>query len=43
MRVVSENIRKHREVADLTTQELAERIVITRETVAGWENGVSLR
>ncbi len=41
MKVVSENIRKHREVAKLSTQELAERIVITQDTVAGWENGTA--
>ncbi len=36
------NIKKYREAASLTQQELAKRLLVTRQTISNWERGVSL-
>ncbi|MCI9423214.1 MAG: helix-turn-helix transcriptional regulator [Dorea sp.] len=37
---LGENIRKLREKANLTQQQLAERLYVSRQTVSRWESGV---
>ena len=41
MNVVAKNIKYIRESANLSQQELAERIIVTRQTISNWERGVS--
>ncbi len=39
---LGENIRKLREKANLTQQQLAERLYVSRQTVSRWESGVRI-
>lgn len=41
MNTVAKNIKKLREEAHLSQQGLAERIIVTRQTVSNWERGLS--
>lgn len=42
MNSVSRNIRKIREEAGLSQQALADRVIVTRQSISNWERGVSL-
>lgn len=39
MSKVNENIKAFRTVANMTQQELADKLLVTRQTISGWENG----
>ena len=41
MNTIAQNIKKMREDSKLSQQELAERIIVTRQTVSNWERGIS--
>ena len=41
MNTIATNIKKMRENANLSQQELAERIIVTRQSISNWERGVS--
>ena len=41
MNTIAKNIKKIREDSKLSQQELAERIIVTRQTVSNWERGIS--
>ena len=38
---IGENIRKYRKQADLTQEELADKLGVSYQSVSRWENGVS--
>ena len=42
MNIVAKNIKILRKSANLSQQELAERIIVTRQTISNWERGVSM-
>ena len=39
----SKQIKKYRLDSNLSQDELAEKVYVTRQTISNWENGVSLR
>ena len=39
MAEISKNIKKFRKESEMTQQELAEKLNVTRQTVSNWENG----
>lgn len=39
---ISKNIQKHRQSENLTQEQLAEKVAVTRQAVSRWENGDSL-
>lgn len=41
MNTIAKNIKKMREDSNLSQQELAERIIVTRQAISNWERGVS--
>lgn len=41
MAEISKNIKKFRKESEMTQQELAEKLNVTRQAVSNWENGVS--
>lgn len=38
---LNNQIRKYRAILELSQEELAEKVYVTRQTVSNWENGVS--
>ena len=40
---IGKNISKFRKEQEMTQDQLAERLHVTRQAVSNWENGVSLR
>lgn len=40
---LAENLKLHREKKNMSQNEVAEKLHITRQTVSKWETGVSLR
>lgn len=38
---ISTQIKKYRNAMELSQEELAEKIYVTRQTISNWENGVS--
>ena len=41
MAAFSENLQFYRKKADMTQEELAERMEVSRQTISKWESGVS--
>lgn len=41
MNVIGKNLKKYREKAGLSQQELAKHMAVTRQTISNWERGVS--
>lgn len=40
---IGTQIKKYRLASELSQEELAEKIYVTRQTISNWENGGSLR
>ena len=38
---LNEQIKKHRTQMNISQEELAEKIYVTRQSISNWENGIS--